>query len=610
MFDTLNDLGKDVLNATSCQELVKRAWDLPLLQRVAGTVVTGICNFPLQGVEWGMGCRCDSSIIYVRSYPKGRFGMPLQPNELRVLVTCSASLTSGLKTITIVRLFLASNLSLPDTTECSWDTKGALSVPLMPVYLFEDHITDVKQACWIPGSTGYHLVAPGFVTVHETDFKQTSVCSHHTYVVAGSLMGVRMHDVMRKPVDDMSHDDWKGSTYRMVRTLTGFVDGNTDEEKLQNSRDGIAGSRMLCESISAAGMVDLLASDVVGGALADPLSRTEELPLLLAVVTRIAANPHRYDLLPGTKNDVWAAGTVATAFEANHKPALVMEDSTGHVDTLYAIDVVTNYVLSNISTRFSKNKNDREVEEMIHRSAMEWCLRVGYQLCVDAAAPSTHESLYTSTGFTDQVVDAVTVAHDGMAHSRGMGRLSHHCMPPRQVNRARRQCKILQILDEVDEFLSNGRNPSLNAVASEAVDSMGYSHVPRFKRGQTANQDPVLCAAAVATARRMLEQIFFRGIRSIQSRLSHIVFHSYHPLHTGPVVLSTGNLETFVCGNESHAKCADCDTSLHVLEAFTFTPSFPKCTRCGRRRCWECGNVSTAEHMQNCLRCMNITSMP
>lgn len=518
MFDTLTDLGADVLQSKTCEELVKKAWRLPMMQQSSGTLMTGVAYPSTRDAEWGSGCRFGGSVIYVRSYPKGRFGMPLQPNELRVLVTCSASMKTGIKVITIVRMLLSDGLDWSETPECKRESYGALAVPFMPIYLFEDHVTDVVPGCWVPGSTGYHMVAPGSVTVHENEVHRRIVCSNHEYVVAGSLLGVRMPDRIRQPAEDVMSDEWSLQAVRMVKTLTGFVSGESSEEKMNRTKNAIVASRMLCESLSASGIVDLLASDVVQDALPDPLSRTESMPLLIAVFTRIAAYPTRYGLTAGTANDVWAAGTISAAFEVDHKPALVVEDGEGNKDVLYAIDVVANFVLSSTSSRFSKGVTDRDVEKMVHRSAMEWCLRTGYQLCVDVAAPSTYENLYTSNGFADQLVDAVTIAHDGVAISKGLGRLRENCMPPRQVNRAGRQQKLLEILDAVDEFLHSGQqngrlvvNPNSRPVREEVLDKMGYVQVPRFARGRNGNEDPDLCTDALAAAQRLLEKVFFRG---------------------------------------------------------------------------------------------------
>lgn len=487
-------------------------------QQTSGTLITGIAHPLSRNADWGSGCKWGSSVMYIRSYPKGRFGMPLQPNELRVLVTCSASLKTGVKVVTIVRLFLSENLVWSEAPEGKRESYGALAVPFMPIYLLEDHFTDVVPGCWVPGSTGYHMVAPGSVTIHESKVQKRVVCSHHEYVVAGSLLGVRMPDKMRPPVEDYNTNEWSLQAVNKVKTLAGFIPGETNQEKMNRIRDSIAASRMLCESISAAGIVDLLASEVVQGALPDTLCRTEAIPLLLAVVTRIAAYPARYGMQPGTANDVWAAGTISAAFEVDHRPALIVEDGNNGKDTLYAIDVVANFVLSNTSSRFSKNTPDRDVEKMIHSSAMEWCLRTGYQLCVDVAAPKTYETLYTSNGFADQIVNGVTIAHDGVAISRGLGRLHENCMPPRQVDRAQRQKKLLEILDTVDEFLCSGRqngkmvvNSNPRPAKNEKVDRAGYSQVPRFTSGQQGNEDPELCAEALALAQKLLERVFYRG---------------------------------------------------------------------------------------------------
>lgn len=61
----------------------------------------------------------------------------------------------------------------------------------------------------------------------------------------------------------------------MDKTLTRVVSGESSEEKINSTKDAMVASKVLCESRSASGIVDLLASDVVQDSLPDPLSRTE-----------------------------------------------------------------------------------------------------------------------------------------------------------------------------------------------------------------------------------------------------------------------------------------------------------------------------------------------
>lgn len=592
-YDTVEQLGKEVLEARSCDELAAMAWKAPLSQKIACSIITGELHNAALRKGWGSGCRCDKSVVYVRSYPKGRFGMPLEHNELRCLVTCSVSLTTSTKVVSVIRAFLASGLETGMHVPQKHESSGALHVPFVPVLVFDDHATHVDYSQqWVTGNHGYHMIIPGMLSVCENGVPSRIVCSEHDYAVAGALTGIRMPDKLRRPVEQTTAGDQYNSRTAMLRTLAGFMRAASSEKKSIAAANAVAGARMLCESLSPAGLLDMMASDIASEAVPSGFTRTPELPLFIAVVTRIAAYPQRYGLLAGTGNDVWAATTIAAAFEADHQAAAVLVAENGQRDTIYAIDVVANYVFSNIARKFSSATNDRHVEEFVQKSAMEACLRYGYQLTVDVASPLSYEGLYTPAGFADQLVDVCTIAHDGCAVARGLGKLHGTCMPPRQVSRAERQKKLLCILDEVDEYLRTGRNngrvvaaPNAECGFQEEPKARGCSqapvHVPECVGGENKESDDFsLCSDAFKMSQILLERVFLRGSMN-----------------------TCAYVDAFVAGSESSVKCADCERSMHALQALSCTPTYPHCARCGRRRCWSCGEASTAATTQGCLRC-------
>ena len=80
MFETFTELDGHVSGIESVHELFIVAFGLAHQQDIAGFVCTGNAFWSvLSHGNWVSGRRFGFSIIYLRSYPPGRFGMPLRP---------------------------------------------------------------------------------------------------------------------------------------------------------------------------------------------------------------------------------------------------------------------------------------------------------------------------------------------------------------------------------------------------------------------------------------------------------------------------------------------------------------------------------------------------
>ena len=545
MFETFSELEGHVSGIESVQELFVVAFGLAHQQDIAGFVCTGNAfGSVLSHGTWGSGRRFGSSIIYLRSYPPGRFGLPLRPGEVRLTATCSANVKTGAKVVSIAKIYLIGGLLQRSmlVQDSRRESCGPFALQAVPLLIFNDHLW-AGSGVSLRSTNGHRVVAPTSLTILETNGKHPTSSAYCDFQVAAGMVSLTVSDTLRRPVEVMSDIEHM----RLTARNTAEILGACGDEVLAG--DTIAGARLICEDISAAGIVDLVGCPLLYGALPDSLGRPDSLMCVIAAMARIACNPDRVGLNVGTMNDRWAAGEVAAAFEASFVP-VVQSGGTG----LMAIDVAINAALNTFTSRHGQSS--------ISFATLEHLFRSGTALCIDVCGPTQEENPCTKFGMSN-VADEVCIAHLASAQSIGLGKLFPGVAATRLTGRGERQGTLLRILDSVELFLRCSDDHD-----AHWRDEDGFAVPPTHEEAGDGTQTT----------------LNLHALRSVQATIERV-------LHRGPFVLESEQVDFFAVSKAAALECSRCATSLHVLEACLFHPTTPHDEN-SRPLCFACGNGS------------------
>ena len=620
-YDTLSDYSEDTEELQDFSQLYTFLFGSINLQDHVCSIVSGpVSPVNSETSTWGTGWNDGGLVVYVRSCPRGRMAMPLLKNEMRttsILLMCAHS---GQCKVSLVRQFLSLDLTPPDLGNLDMSTMnrlsvGPLSVPVVAPMVFEGHATMAvhsEASCFAHNSDGYRLILPSSATIVDRSssgkFVKSVSTGNHVFAIAEVIVGVPIHDRVRRPVERIFKDEWAASQLSLMKSLACKLRSSSDPSL--RASDALIASRMVCEDISVNGFMDVMSQDIGCGGLPEDFKRPMGFPLVIAMITRIAAYPSRYDLNIGQPNDVYAANEIAIAFESNQIPvmtatALAENLEAGDTHRMFAIDLAINLALVDTkqeienAIRQARSNEIREacMDREVHNESLEALFRMGTSLLIDVAGPTPVE-LYGKFGFAHKVCDAATLSRIENAASNGLGKLGVAAPPLRGSSKAERQAKLLKILHDVECWLKTGKfqgtqvsrpnsqNYSLNTKPKPFKhDSLGFQIPPSYKTTFNVHRDAGnICIDALNVARHQLGSILSRG----------------------PVSLSaTMDFHVVVGSNHSQMECADCPRKVGAIEAFCFASGRSLCASCSRPRCKECAVADEALAKQNCLRCMH-----
>ena len=622
-FDTLADYENETMGMESGIELCDYIFAPFSVQNYTATMISAPMTVT-ENDNWGSGRQFGDVIVYIRSSPRGRMGLSLLPKEVRVisiLLVCSFTRRSK---VSIFRIFLIDNV-LPTLSEYNSNetpfsetlprnTFGPAGVPLTGLLVWEHHCTNTDTSLMehvASSSEGHHLITCSSLTVYNSSLQglhknaliERVVAGQHDIPVARILTGIKVEDRLRHSVEETNVEAW---TAGFFKTIKQFGVELTNAGRGELCGDGLAAARMSCDQLSSAGIIDLMAADTSIGGLPDCFVRPYQMPLLLAVVTRIAAYPHRFDLWPGTVADRFACAEIAACFEQTEKPVVeaVEADETAEKHTLYAIDVAARMACRTITERLNRKKQgckkrDRRnvfIEEQLFMEGLEALLRTGISLCFDVAGPVT-PSVYGEFGFSSRNLDAASIARQERAHRLGAIPEKTPFTGPRLTQRTERQSALLKTLHDVEEWLQTGlwqgvqmstpndSNPNLKFKSAKQGSERCMKHRvfganpddPAWR--YSINQD------AITVAQHELVQLLSHG-----------------PTHA----TDSYGLVACIYGKYSKISCADCSNIITPHEAFGFSGTASFCDRCHRRRCITCQLAPDVRERLNCLRCVNL----
>ena len=358
-YDTIDDI--DTSGVQSLHDLYELIVGPAMRQQnVCGLLITG--PFDPHGPQsgtWG----ADSihfpgydELWWLRSYPKGRAGRPVQRDEVRKLVVLTRpSAHSREARMTIVKLWLQLPMdSVHINTKRHHNTYGAHGVNMTALHLFEHQGAELlKKNNFQPGRGDYHAVLGSYISVVAPKTEEEERLSKevfnsevgyvvlaiypglaHCLVAAASLGGFAIPDEPHRPgvqtVERIVYDMTRARQtsffaqamqhYHLKRgkpldqCLPPEIGGGSDDDGAAARL--VAAAEGIHEQLSYSGLVDLLADPVFHGALPNAITDPSGLPLLIALAVRIACYPERVGQRPGSADDAWATREAICLFES------------------------------------------------------------------------------------------------------------------------------------------------------------------------------------------------------------------------------------------------------------------------------------------------------
>lgn len=550
-YDTFDDCGDCIPSACSARELIDLTLGPHMEQPIAGVVVSGDYS-SRDTLGWGGSRRIGSNVVYLRSAPRHRFGKPLHGDETRLIATLCFSLKTGGATISVAKLYLP--VELAPTSDLARDICAPLTMPFMPLLIFSDHIAPKPGCIAVRSAHGHKLVIPSSVVLVEPDGSTRIETGHNQSQLATALVGLRLCDTVLKPVQCMNVHEW---TRVYAQTLARIEETTCVSSTRGFTTRGVMDTAAsICEAVSASGLVDLLSTPALAGAIPDALERPGSILCIIAAMTRMAAYPGMVGLEAGTPSEAWAATELASCFEANY--SVIAHSSE---DRFMAIDM---------ALRVSFHNASRTGNADIHSDSINYLFQCGLALCVDCFGPASTERARSEYG-QSKTGDCVRHAHLDKAYAKGVcaGHTPVHAA--RLNSRAEHQTTLLRILDRVELFLRNDPEDKLDCDRAVTPVVFGDGTHSENQYHSLLNLD------AMKTVISVLQRVQTRGSMCFE----------LEKIHVYPV------------SREMHIECAGCPRLVSVLEACMFSTRILRCCACLRPCCSECGS----DHEVQCLRC-------
>lgn len=606
VFDTLDDL--DVQEAPGCLQDLCDSVLKPLIpegKQFAADITTGgvYLTESSKARTWGNGCNCGAEAFYVRSWPPGRINQPLVDDELRVLVVCRATQSTGVVRTAIIRVFLCNptgaNFDI-QAKDVSRESYGVLGTPLFAVSVFDD-ITPpgALETPFIRSQLGNRLVMTSSATVYEENQSGARFVSPglHEFTIAGLIAGVNVPDSARRCHESYTRSTWTRLQSQSMAILSEMITKRSAPKKgqppaldqniksLKEAGAYYYASRRIGDNLSVVGTLDLMSADVCDGALPNELTHPLWIPLMLCVLTRIAAYPERFGLQKGTRNDVHSALEISMIFESSSGPVV---ESNG--DVLRAIDIVANLALwqcRETIEEHTRNKRKSAANQMTQtlNESLEALFRMACTLVTDVCGTIQLSRFFGSSSTAR--IPPIEMARSDREIAFGLGRL-HSVVPPLRISsRAERQRVILKMLGDVEIFLRTGLYCGRQQAAQNEpllsegprFDADGFEKIGSYEDKCDVSLISALNISALSQAREQLVQLFSKG----------------------PIYFNTMSVNTYVVGSYTSVSCIDCGNAVHPMPSLAFeTADGSLCPTCGNRRCWSCAMMKGAKACRIC----------
>lgn len=573
-------------------------------QNFLSVVITGPVSsyWPYSNTNWDPGIDSDNNMTtyFLRSWPKGRIGKPLEGDEIRMTSFYVEDRKNSISKIVIVLSFLVGDIDMDEYRNTpARESHSVNGVPLLSITSFDDQTDPCNRiGTCARSSTGHRMIMTSTVQVMNYETVSSFRAGNHDFAVASIVAGVPIVDSVRLCFDITTEHRHEQSQISLLTKLKTSIAMRRPEftqrvvKTLPNPTSAAAfalkSSRIACDMLSAAGLVDIIASPIADGALPDAMLHPLCLPLALTLLARMAAKPEKYQLRAGTPNDVYAARELSELMESQFNPILRYYDG----DPLWAIDVCAIVALTQIKSQLLKikKKKDREAEEMNVERSMSALFSLGIGLCNDVIGCTIPDDIYTDFGMASNMSGPIETARAKAGATRGLGKLGNTVSSMRVSCRADRQRAMVEIMCEVEEFLRSGRCKKLQLAAgavaghetSVSQNEDGFVEIPSFER----------CDPEATLGRATSRDAFLQAREQLQNLLLR-----------GPMVLNSFTLSTYVASNYSKVPCVECGSDVDVFGGLVFAHTASKCSSCCGKRCWQCAMLADARGGV-CKRCI------
>lgn len=446
-----------------------------------------------QGIQGDWGPSVDLNEhekLQLRIYPHGVFAK----QELMKLTDTPVMIATRITTQTGYDRVAVAVLWHPAVRECDkrvspFATLKETSQPvatrhlfLTPLTIFRHHDAEyaaamstgdedrMKEKWPIYNQRGYHVVKPSSLTVSRVvkmpDAKaelttQSAMTGVAPFLLAGQFGNLDIEDMPRKPCQQAKYSLWEH-----------HVDAYTDSIFKTMGFDGaisaMSSALHATELMSAEGILALLGNGFMNGAMPDFLHMPCALPLQIAMATRMACFPERFDFMRGLPTDTSAARELISLFESAWEP--LPHENSG----VYAIDMVLRGAQEH-ATNMAKLENLGVTEADVVDQCRFW-YRAGARCVTSLFGPQLEDFLPArgdSTAHCDKVIDPLAEAkcralQKRMDATMSVANNNDHVVNGINTVRDRRSI-LLDILNSVEHWLRTGSYAGIQVNRSNVV---------------------------------------------------------------------------------------------------------------------------------------------
>ena len=646
--DTLSDLPEVMHNPAHLNEAI-----LAPLRAFVGPVFTGLASqaYGLGDLDWGVEIKLNSTeTIQMRIYPRGLLsaGNLMETRNRTIMVAVRRRGPTGKDHVALGILWhgqrdkldtLSPFDSLKTSTDCVATRNLHIFLPSLSnhhdaMYANRSH----TEPEWpILDTQNFHAVRPGTYSVHsliklpsgDVLRRVTAAPGHSQYVIAGHLAGVEIEDHMHPSVNQVPQPKW----VKLIDECSAAIENKVGLERGLWCMDN---SMQITDSLTAEGLLAVMAHNFSCGAMPDMLHLPCGFPLLIAFMVRLACYPKRFHLPEGHAIDQMANNEVISLFESNWEP---IHPQTAGERNIYAIDVAIRQAHTearNAAKKLQKTEAPVEDNTTFWHRAGQRCVSAVFGAGVEEFVQPRH-----TFGLPQKLVDPLVEARNSVIQKKFDPIMAvtgtESVMSDLASVQERRNC-LIQVLNSVEHWLRTGsycglqineanRTPSYanmrikhpggknmltRDMLREALDKGVDDSVKQLVANGEANTVEEARAAAKIVRDDLEGALQFDaddrvGFEDVvcEAAMTHAVGMVCSSMCSGAMVQLDLEVGCFLSGSTSLIQCADCESEVHLLTATFLATNCSRCVRCNRPRCLACSmDVHTKRKAPfGCLRC-------
>ena len=591
----------------SIEEIYERVFTP--LQKCVGIVVSGTNTLSSPSDQyWGRAITLHTGEhLQMRFMPSGSIGTEVGANETRMI----ASRRTGhgiLPQVSTLICFLprdsfALDGKMPLANGHSIGCRG-LHILLPSLFSKHDPHRERNVGHAQLDRRGFHSVRPTSICLQASlgptrqpngDFLFTSGDAY--LVFAGQMAGVDIADPLHRASDNMSESEHTKYIIARQRRLVQAL-GETKATRF------ISSALTVCELLSVEGVLGMVSNRFFSGAMSDTSVSPVGLPLCIVVAINVALHPTRYKLPNCTKQDAFCNQELIRSFRSRWDKVMP--------DGFRAIDCAMKWGFDNAKQQCVKSGMDVQLFDNLQL----W-QRIGQRaiskLMSDPREDQEFERVeYTSRAFglADLIFDRVSDRKYAEFGKKGfLQRIGE--LPIDRVFLAQRSdlvTVLFKMMDASEDWLRTGmfgEHRLSKANLSILPESKSAQRFANFEKSRSNSDSDSTSSSSIGDGDEesvagdaVLEKKFtLDAMESAAAAISVAILH-------GPFVVQEFDIQCFLVGEGCVNVCADCDSSVHVIQATMFASKASSCSLCNRPRCFSCTKSSMKSGVtDHCLRC-------